>query len=289
MFANSSPRGCCRTVRLSAVGSAGFVVASMVLVAAPLRAASYSWAVAAGDWSVASNWGGAVPSISETACVANGGTATITTSGLKSNAIDVGGAAGGTIDMTSGSSWEYFATVGLNGSGTFLQSGGTNNDSNKLYLGYNAEDSGVYSLSGSATLSTYYEYVGYAGTGVFNQTGGTNLTQTLSLGNSASAAGTYTMSGNSQLSATLGEFVSYVSGITTGPALFSQTSGLNSAASLYVGSAGTLDLSGGTMQLGGSLINKGVIQGGNTLISVTGNGIIDFSQGLLNQYATDHV
>ena len=102
MLAKSTPRSSCRAARLSAVGSAGFVVASMVLVAAPLRAASYSWAVAAGDWSVASNWGGTLPGSSDTAYVVNGGTVSITQPGETCNSLYVGYYWGndGTVQMT---------------------------------------------------------------------------------------------------------------------------------------------------------------------------------------------
>ena len=52
--------------------------------------------------------------------------------------------------------------VGSSGTGTFTQSGGTNNiGSGCLYLGYNAGSSGSYTLSGSGLLSAANEYVGY--------------------------------------------------------------------------------------------------------------------------------
>ena len=55
--------------------------------------------------------------------------------------------------------------VGNGGTGTFTQSGGTNNISSSLCLGDSAADSGTYNLGGSSQLSASTEYVGYSGTG----------------------------------------------------------------------------------------------------------------------------
>ncbi len=63
--------------------------------------------------------------------------------------------------------------TGTNGTGTFLQSGGTNTATASLYLGFNATDQGFYTLSGNSTLVvTSNEYVGYNGIGNFTQSGG---------------------------------------------------------------------------------------------------------------------
>ena len=62
-----------RVIRLPAGAVASLVVASFMLAAAPLHAANYTWVVAAGDWSVASNWGGTLPTSSDTAYVVNAG------------------------------------------------------------------------------------------------------------------------------------------------------------------------------------------------------------------------
>ncbi len=57
MFAKVFMTSSSRAARLPAAGLASFVVASMAPAAAPLRAGDYTWAVATGGWSVASNWG----------------------------------------------------------------------------------------------------------------------------------------------------------------------------------------------------------------------------------------
>ena len=75
--------------------------------------------------------------------------------------------------MAEASSRQQSEYVGLSGTGSFTQSGGTNSASN-LYLGNNTGGNGVYSLSGSGQVSAQSEYVGSSGTGAFTQTGGSN-------------------------------------------------------------------------------------------------------------------
>ena len=88
--------------------------------------------------------------------------------------------------ITAGSLSAYFENVGSPGTGTFTQSGGTNNlGYGMLLLGYNSGSSGSYILSGSGLLSAYTEYVGSSGTGTFNQTGGLNSVTYLGIGNLA--------------------------------------------------------------------------------------------------------
>ena len=149
--------------------------------------------------------------------------------------------------LTAGS--EY---VGYSGTGTFTQSGGTNNYLyGPLYLGYNAGSSGTYILSGSGQVSANNnEYVGYSGTGTFTQSGGTNSIGSyyslgsLYLGNNAGSSGTYNLSGSGQLSAG-SEYVGY-----SGTGTFTQSGGTNNYfyGSLYLGynagSSGTYNLSG---------------------------------------------
>src|SRR5208282_2140832 len=83
--------------------------------------------------------------------------------------------------VLTAASTEY---IGYSGTGTFTQSGGTNNLSGKvningnasiLFVGYNNGSSGVYNIIGPGLLSANTEYVGYQGTaGAFAQSGGTN-------------------------------------------------------------------------------------------------------------------
>ena len=95
--------------------------------------------------------------------------------------------------------------VGCSGTGTFIQSGGTNTSSFYLYLGCNAGGSGTYNLSGAGCLSAGQEYIGILGSGTFNQSGGTNVIPPfyyfLYLGYDVTGSGTYNLSGTGYLTA----------------------------------------------------------------------------------------
>ena len=68
-------------------------------------------------------------------------------------------------------------SIGEKGTGSFVQTGGTNTISGggNLTLGGAATASGLYSLSGTGSLTVSgNEEVGNGGTGIFNQSGGTN-------------------------------------------------------------------------------------------------------------------
>ena len=84
--------------------------------------------------------------------------------------------------MTSGNllgvTYEY---VGNSGTGSFAQSGGSNDVGVFLYLGNSSSGSGTYSLTGGTLFSSNYVYVGYSGTGSFTQSGGRNLCYDIAL------------------------------------------------------------------------------------------------------------
>ena len=171
-----------------------FLVAAMFFLASTASAADYYWSGTSGDWSAASNWGGTVPTSSDSASVNNGGTVSITLPGETCRDLTLGLAAGnsGTITLVDGASLtstsEHF---GRTGTGVFLQTGGTNAISAGLYLAAASGGTGIYDLSTSGVLSALNEFVGYNGTGFFYQSGGENTTNHLSLG----AGGQYFLSG----------------------------------------------------------------------------------------------
>ena len=84
--------------------------------------------------------------------------------------------------MSGGQLSTGYQIVGYSGTGTFVQSGGTNTFSGEtatpsyLYIGYNSGSNGTYNLSGGQlSVSSYAdEYVGYSGAGTFTQSGGTH-------------------------------------------------------------------------------------------------------------------
>ncbi len=202
MFARFYVRSCGRVARLSAFAFAIFVAVAL-MTALQVHADDY-WSASAGDWSVASNWGGSLlPTSSDTAWITNGGTATITMTGEVCESLSLGGSEGGTVQMTGGDLTTAFENVGCSvGNGTFTQSGGINIISdpnvvpNRLYIGETLGTSGTYNLTGGLLSTPENEYVGCRGVGTFNQSGGTNsIGYNFYLGFYPGSSGTYNLSG----------------------------------------------------------------------------------------------
>jgi T5SS/PEP-CTERM-associated repeat protein len=242
----------------------------MLLSAGAVQASDISWAVAAGDWSVAGNWGGTLPGSGDVAHISNNGTASITLNGAGCGTLLLGDGPGtGTVQMTGGSlSTRGYASVGQSGTGTFAQSGGSANFSGNtsvasLYVGYNAGSSGTYTLSGAAQLSANRdEYVGYAGSGSFVQGGNSvnSITSTsrLLVGYNAGSNGTYTLNDAGSLS----------------------------MADLYVGSAGTgtFTQNGGTVTIFNQTGYTNVLALGS---GTGGNGTYNLGAGQLSAPVQD--
>jgi T5SS/PEP-CTERM-associated repeat protein len=148
--------------------------------------------------------------------------------------------------------------VGDRGSGTFNQSGGYN-ECASLSIGHQAGSSGAYTLSGPSQLvSDSLMYVGYNGSGAFTQNGGeTDVASTLYVAYNPNSAGQYNLNSGTLVNHGL------ILGDDTGTsATFSQTGGYNyvvnpigmagtlSLADFSSNSAGTYNLSGGTLLLG---------------------------------------
>ena len=160
--------------------------------------------------------------------------------------------------------------VGMNGTGTFTQSGGTNNISSTLYVGgsYYSEigGSGTYNLSGNGLLSASGENVGMNATGTFTQSGGTNTTN-LTLGTEAGSGGTYNLNGGLLILSSLSQ--------GSGSAAFNFSGGTLQASSSFstslpmtLGTSGggaTSNTAGYTVTLSGSLSGPGSLTLNDTL------------------------
>ncbi len=133
-----------------------------------------------------------------------------------------------------GFSWQREESIGPQGQGTFVQTGGTHNVG-RLIFGAVSGGSGAYLLSGGELIATEYVSIRRGG---FMQTGGTHIARFLNVGSYGvtDAAGTYTMSGGSLVVNSL-----VIHG--TGGATFSISGGSLNAGSLHLG-RGTLDISG---------------------------------------------
>ena len=196
-------RSSCRMARLLAVPFASFVA---VVVMGSLQAhVQDTWTLSSslsGDWNNAANWSGnLVPTGTDTAYIANGGTANVTQPEPYAYIVLGGTSGSGNVVMTGGSlgaTGISGATVGFTGPGSFTQSGGTFVSNGYLYLAYSSSP-GTYNLSGGQLLVDYAEYIGFYGPGVFTQSGGTNLVGILNgqlnLGAAAQSSGTYNLSG----------------------------------------------------------------------------------------------
>jgi fibronectin-binding autotransporter adhesin len=161
-----------------------------------------------------------------------------------------------------------YEAIGLSGSGTFIQTGGTNDQSDgQLTLGFNAGSSGSYSLgpgglllvggpggSGAGGDGLFGEIVGLAGSGVFTQTGGTANVGLLSVGFDAGSSGTYKLTGGSLYSDA--EIVGGY-GSLLGSGSFIQSGGTNSTPSLSIISSAE-----GTYSMHGGLLTTGELQVG---------------------------
>ncbi len=236
--------------------------------------ATYSWKVPSGDWSIASNWGGALPTGSDYVSIANGGTAAITLPGqicLSLYAGDPNSANTGTIQMSGGRLTANNEYLGNGGAGTFNQSGGTNNFNNNIYLGYSSSSSGNYSLSGSGVLSAIVGsvHVGYSGIGNFNQSGAKSSINALYLGENAGSSGSYALGGSGVLNAST-EYLGY-----TGSGAFTQSGGTNAITSsgfLYLG-----ENAGGTGSY--TLNGPGVLSASIEYLGYSGTGSFNQSGG----------
>jgi len=174
-----------------------------------------------------------------------------------------------------------YETVGRDGTGTFVQTGGTNMITNRLRLGYDLGGTGTYSLSGG-DLSAGGETIGNWSSGTFTQTGGTNtIGDWLTIGRQGGSSGTYNLSGAGILSSDIEAF-GYA-----GTAAFTQTGGTNTTNWLMMGGlygnttgTATYDLSGtGELYVGNELIGGS----GMGTFSQTG-GIHDITYGFTLGY-----
>jgi hypothetical protein len=148
--------------------------------------------------------------------------------------------------------------IGYCGTGTFTQSGQSENIAHNLYLGYNACGSGTYNLKGGSIYSgNVYGgnlsgpqplqslYVGYSGSGIFNHTDGTITVNTLTLAANPGSSGTYNFQGGSLSAGT----ISVGSG-----GVYYQTGGDLNAKTLS--NTGAVTLAGGTATVTGDVQNN---------------------------------
>jgi hypothetical protein len=175
--------------------------------------------------------------------------------------------------------------IGQAGAGAFNQTGGDHFVEAPMYLGYAAGGSGSYTLSGGHLTLSGNETIGYAGAGSFTQTAGSHQisvggTNGLFLGYAPTGAGTFTLSGGT-LQTPAAEYAGF-----NGSGTLNQSGGTHTiGGSLFVafnpGSTGTVNISGGQLSASG-LVNNGTFNqsGGSSIFGpVTGSGAIVIGGG----------
>ena len=249
-----------------------FLALATFFAPAPAQGAGLYWSVTSGDWSIASNWGGTVPTSIDVAYITNGGTATITQYGENCSYLVLGNAAksSGSAEMTAGQLVASYEYIGNSGTGAFMHTGGTNS-MGYFQLGRNAGSSGTYSLSGTGYISAENEYIGYNGIGMFTQTGGTNFVSSLNVGLYSGSSGTYTLSGTGYLSVREDEYIG-----SSGSGVFTQTGGTHTvSSSIYAFYLGYAPGSSGIYNLS----DTGLLSIQNEFIGVDGVGIFHQTGG----------
>ena len=193
----------------------------------------------------------------------------------------------------------YGIAWGPDGTGTHIQSGGSNTISNNLYVGY--KGSGTYKLSGTGSLSVGLDEIigNYDPGSTFTQSGGTNtIARDLYIGRWVDGGGTYDL-----ISGSLSAVSEYIGNYGTGD--FTQNGGTNTITGnlqlgRFSGGSGTYDLSGtgslsavsefignygtGTFtQSGGThTVSNQLSLGYNSDVNGTGSGTYDLSGGSLS-------
>ncbi len=260
-------------------------LSSLILAAAApaVRATTVTYFGADNDvWSTPGNWNpAAVPAINDDVFLGSHSAGTndlrvtfneTVPTGYNSVTLNSTGIGGFMIvNQTSSTSKMLTATLNI---GTTVISNTWNQSAGSvafftMNLGVNSASTGnSYNLSGTGTIthsalvgSTSSENIGVSGAGVFNQTGGTHGGNggNLTLGVNVGSSGTYNLSAG-----TLSGFNS-LQVAQSGAGLFTQTGGANSSFAIDVGtgfSAGTYNMSGGTVNTGSSSIRSGIILGG---------------------------
>jgi hypothetical protein len=198
----------------------------------------------------------------------------------------------GVLSVT-GSGTEF---IGVNGTGTFTQSGGTNtvNEGTStvnpaFVLGFQTGSSGNYSLSSTGSLSVTgneAEVLGFNGAATFTQTGASNTSNgSMLIAFQSSSTATYSLSAGG-ITSNGSEYLGYL-----GSGTINQSGGTNAIAganSLLIGmfqpGVGNYNLSGtGTISLGSSGVDQEYVgyQSNGTLTQTGGLNLISGGSALL--------
>jgi T5SS/PEP-CTERM-associated repeat protein len=191
-----------------------------------------------------------------------GGTTTIS----GTNSLFLGNNAGSVGSYSLGGTGSLSVTgnenIGLSGTGSFTQSGGSNSLTLDMVVGFTSGALGTYTMNGGTFTTGGTQYIGYSATGsggqsggTFNHSGGMNTVSSgLYLGYNAGATGAYNLSGAAVLESQQSEFIGL-----SGTGTFTQTGGTNFVGlHLFIGyfsnSTGRYEQTGGTFQSNGNVV-----------------------------------
>jgi hypothetical protein len=230
-------------------------------------------AVTAGKLSVGNNLVLGSTTNSNGTLTVSGGTLVVGNTLRVSNA----SSAMGIVTLSGGSISGYRTYVGASGMGTFVQTAGTHQLSNSLFVGgeTNPQGTGHYTLSGGLLRVGNSLYVGVEGVGSFLQTGGSvDVVDNLSLG-----TGYYRLGGSGKVrvgnEVNLGSrgVMDILGGSLTASGPIVLASGASSAAELTVAKNAYVQVGGLTINSGGGRSTKVSMEldaNGHSLIRTTG-------------------
>jgi hypothetical protein len=188
-------------------------------------------------------------------------------------------AATGAFNLTGGTlTVSTVEQIGGDGSGTFVQNGGTHTVTNvnagvfnSLVLGLNPKGIGSYTLNIGSLSVGGDEYVGYQGSGTFTQNGGSHTVGHLYVASQGGSAGTFTLAGGTLTGPVLNNGTLTMSGGTYTGA-FTNAGTLNYSSGGFTGAltqttTGNLNVSGPLM------VTAGVTNAGN--ITINSNGFVN--------------
>ena len=170
---------------------------------APIQTA---WVGGDGPWQTATNWSKGIPRAQDTASIDDGGTA----------------------QLFSGLGAATNLAIGLDATGSVVQTGGSLTVEKSLMMAENSGSSAYYELDGGA-LSSYQLFLGAAGAGRFVQRGGTNVAKNnLSMSGNMGGQSLYELHGGE-----IDAVAEDISGMHA--AEFDQDGGTNNVRSLLIG------------------------------------------------------
>jgi hypothetical protein len=233
-----------------------------------------TWTGASGNWSAGADWSDGVPAAGDDVLILdNDGVSRTVNYDYTGPAVSLGGlriglsggnpSATNILDIAANNlAVAGFEYIGIDGTGSIDQSGGTNIVTmGSVHVGGEDGSQGLYALSGTGVVTGGgFIFVGGAantGTGAFYQSGGTvsftNITPN-SLGGVEVESGTYSLSAGTMLCCS--ETVGGNAGTTiVGPATFIQTGGSNSVGT----TKGALSVGGYNTGAGSYLLNAGTL------------------------------